>query len=67
MRAHVGKAAHRAAVVAREQERLVEQPRQQVARRERVGPRHGVEIAEPLPGAREDALARQRVDAASSV
>jgi hypothetical protein len=65
VRADVRQAAQRAVAVAREQQRLVEVPRQQ--RRAATATRRGdvAEIAEPLPGAREDALARRRMDRGS--
>ena len=65
MGADVGQAAQLPPGVARQQERLVEVPGQHRARRER--PRRGdiAEVAQPLPGAGEDALAGQRVDRGS--
>ena len=62
VRADVRQAAQLAGGVARQQERLVEVPGQHLARRERARRGDVAEVAEPLPGAREHALARQRMD-----
>ena len=65
VRADVGQAAQRAAGVARQQQRLVEAARQHLARRQRTGRGDVVDVADPLPAAREhaflDALVRGRV------
>jgi len=57
MRADVGEAPHLALLVARKQERLIQQAGEKVARRERAGLRDIGEVAQELPAAREHALA----------
>ena len=61
MRAHVGQAAQCPSGIAREEQRLVEQAGQKLARRERAWRSDIGEIADPLPGAGEDPLTRQRI------
>jgi hypothetical protein len=65
--ADVRQAAQFAGGVAREEQRLVEVPGQHLARRERARRLDVAEVAEPLPGAGEDALAAQRVEAGIEV
>ena len=58
MRADVGQAAQLARLIAREEQRLVEEAGKEVARRKRFRRGDVGEVAEPLPGTGEDALAR---------
>ena len=62
MRAYVREATQLSVRIARQQERLVEVAGQHLARRERARQLDVVEVAEPLPGACKDALARQRME-----
>ena len=56
VRAHIGEATQRVLRIAREQKRLVEQARQEVTRRQRFRRGNLIEIADPLPCARENTL-----------
>ena len=61
VRAYVGQAAQVAGLVARHQQRLVQQTRQQFAGRKRTRCSDISEIAKPLPGARKNAFPCQRI------
>ncbi len=61
MGADVREAAQHAGGIAREEERLVEESGQQVARRERARRADVAEQTQPLPGAREHAFPRRLV------